>query len=487
MYSKEDLDLFAKKCITPAEVDKQIENFRNGFDFLPIEKAVTVGDGLLPLSVAAATSLAQRYMSGNKSKEFVKFVPASGAATRMFKDLYEFDVALPSSKNIEELCGKIKEFAFYDELKKLLPPKPTKKQIVDAIISPRGLNYGNLPKGLLVFHKYGETTATALEEHLVEAALYGASGGVAKIHFTVSPEHRKLFEARVAKVLPKYEKEYNLKYEISYSEQQSSTDTIAVNKDFSAHRSPKGVILFRPAGHGALINNLNALEADVVFIKTIDNVVHKSLIGDTALYKQALAQLLIETQQKVFAAIISIENQTADLLEIENLIQKELMYQLPDSYGSLDAKNKLAYCLKILNRPMRICGMVKNEGEPGGGPFWVRTPDGSVSLQIAESSQISPANKHLMQQSTHFNPVDLVCGIKNYKGKKFDLKEFVDPTTGFISEKSKDGRSLLAQELPGLWNGAMANWNTIFVEVPISTFNPVKIVNDLLRKAHNTI
>ena len=379
-------------------------------------------------------------------------------------------------KGIDTLLENIGKFAFWPELKALLPAGADDRTIVSAIVN-EGLGYGRKPKGLVTFHAYPEGARKAVEEHLVEGAVYAAANGVAKIHFTVSPEHIEGFQELLAAKVPVYEKRFGIRYDISFSVQKPSTDTIAVNPDNTPFRQDDGTLLFRPAGHGALIENLNEIDADVVFIKNIDNVTTDALRGDTIRYKKVLAGILLDLQERAFEYLKALEVGGAELEPIVEFIEKRLCVKLPGSYDS-------AVLRAVLDRPIRVCGMVRNEGEPGGGPFWVGNPDGTQSLQIAESSQIGPDDLPLMRSATHFNPVDLVCGMKNSKGVRFDLRRYTDPSTGFISSKSSGGRDLRAQELPGLWNGAMAKWNTVFVDVPITTFSPVKVVQDLLRPQH---
>lgn len=474
MFTQTDISFMAAKGIATEKVEQQIEYFKKGFPYLPIDRAAVVGDGILKLTPEQAAHYAARYDSSQA--EALKFVPASGAATRMFKELFEFVQEGKSSAAVDKVMANIEKFAFYNDLKKLGVDTTDAKATISAIIL-EGLWYGKQPKGLLKFHKYEDGNRAALEEHLVEGAMYAASAGApVKIHFTVSPEHQAGFEKRVADKLDFYKQKFGVDYQITYSVQKSGTDTIAVNPDNTPFRNEDGTLLFRPAGHGALLDNLNDLNAEVIFIKTVDNVVPDHLKKDTILYKKALAGIAIDLQSKIFAYIKQLIDGMADKAEIARFIEHNLGYKLS---GSSDL-------LSVLNRPLRVCGMVKNEGEPGGGPFWVQGADGSQSLQIAESSQISPEQKPLMKSATHFNPVDLVCAVKDYKGQKFDLTQFTDPQTGFISEKSAAGRALKAQELPGLWNGAMANWNTVFVEVPITTFAPVKTIVDLLRVEHSS-
>ncbi|MFI3259498.1 MAG: DUF4301 family protein [Rikenellaceae bacterium] len=476
MFSTKDLEQIEAHNLTIAGVAKQIENFESGFPFLNIARAARVGDGIKAMSESEIDAAIELYEAQAKSRSVVKFVPASGAATRMFKELFEFVNDDKRGAGIDKLLDNIEKFAFWAELKALLSEGATDKEKVAAIIT-KGLEYGSKPKALVSFHGYEDGARKAVEEHLVEGALYAAADGVARIHFTVSPEHLSGFEAIIAEREAYYAEKFGVKYEISYSTQRSSTDTIAVNPDNTPFRTEGGELLFRPAGHGALIANIADIDADLIFVKTIDNVTTDALRGDTVKYKRALAGLLLDLQGRCFDYLNSIERGEFEMQEVAKFIMDGLMYKLPESYTVADL-------VAILDRPIRVCGMVRNEGEPGGGPFWVAAEDGSQSLQIAESSQISPSQISLMKEATHFNPVDLVCGVRNLRGERFDLSKYVDESTGFISEKSSGGRDLRAQELPGLWNGAMASWNTIFVEVPITTFSPVKVVQDLLRVQH---
>ncbi len=476
MFTERDLKQIADHGASIEQVEGQIKSFIEGFAPLNIARAARIDDGIIQLSQSKAELFAQHYDQSIKGLKVVKFVPASGAATRMFKELFEFVAGAERSKGIDTLLTKIEQFAFYDELKALLPEGASDTQIVEAIIG-KGLEYGKMPKALVSFHKYNDGARKAVEEHLVEGALYGSSCGVSRIHFTVSPEHLSGFEAVIDQRCSYYEQLFGVKYDISYSTQQPSTDTIAVNPDNTPFRDDSGALLFRPAGHGALLSNIASIDADLIFVKTIDNVTTDSRRGDTLLFKRALGGLLLELQTNSFTYIQALEKGLDVEDAVVEFIKTQLMYKLPSSYTKEDL-------IAILNRPIRLCGVVRNEGEPGGGPFWVAEEDGSESLQIAESSQIAAEQMNLMSEATHFNPVDLVCGVRNYRGELFNLADYVDPKTGFISEKSSGGRALRAQELPGLWNGAMAKWNTIFVEVPITTFSPVKVVQDLLRPEH---
>ncbi len=515
MFTEGQLLQIRDHGISLPDIEKQIENFRKGFAFTNLIKPAIVNDGILRFNNEDVNGLADFYDRNQNGKKLIKFIPASGAASRMFKELFSFLETYSASQDdlikfekdrgfnsVYNLIDRLTEFAFYPELVEILKKNGIsiedslqKKEyhiIIGYLLAGHGLNYGQLPKGLLKFHKYPETNRTPAEEHLVEAALYGKSvTGKAQVHFTISPEHAGLFNDHINKVIEKYKEKFNLEYEIGFSEQKKSTDTIAVDLNNNPFLDKNSRLVFRPGGHGALIENLNDLDGDIVFIKNIDNVVPDSLKPETTLYKKALAGLLLRKQEKVFGYLNVLEGETFDeakINEIVDFFQNELNIIIPDTFFHLYLNDKKDYLFQHLNRPMRVCGMVKNEGEPGGGPFWVKNTKGEISLQIIESSQIDPDNpkqKTIAQNATHFNPVDLICGIKDFRGEKFDLLDFVDPETGFISLKSKDGRELKAQELPGLWNGAMANWITVFVEVPVITFNPVKTVNDLLRETHS--
>lgn len=462
--------------LTPAALETQLKNFREGFPFLPVTRAASCGDGIRVLDAAGIEQAAARYDRAKESLRVVKFVPASGAATRMFKDLFEFVREGRRTAVVGELLANRRRFAFWPELRTIVGDDADELRTVENIVA-EGLRYGETPKGLVSFHRYGDEVRKAVEEHLVEGAQYAAAGGEVKIHFTVSPEHLTRFEALLAEKIPGYESRFGVKYRISFSVQDPLTDTLAVNPDCTPFRRADGRLLFRPAGHGALIGNLGKIDADIVFVKNIDNVTTDARRGDTVLYKKALAGVLLALQERIFEYLMALEVPGAELEPIAAFIENELCVKLPKDYGT-------ALLRQVLDRPIRVCGMVRNEGEPGGGPFWVTGADGLETLQIAESNQIAPEKRELMRLATHFNPVDLVCSFRTSKGGRFDLQEFVDPATGFISRKSDGGRELLAQELPGLWNGAMARWNTVFVEVPITTFSPVKVVTDLLRPEH---
>lgn len=505
MLNANDLEQLKAKGISETQIEEQLASFVKGFPFLEIAASASMEQGIMVVSKeeqAAYMDAWDAYLA--KNKKIVKFVPASGAASRMFKNLYEFlsaDYNEPSTAFETKFFGEINKFAFYDALNAKCLENEEKdipallaageyKAIVSNLLDAKGLNYGQLPKGLLLFHTYPGKVRTAMEEHLAEGAMYAKNNaGEVNIHFTVSPEHKALFEKLVEEKKGEYEEKFSVKYDISFSAQKPSTDTVAADMDNQPFRDKNGKLLFRPGGHGALIENLNDVEADVVFIKNIDNVVPDSFKCSTVIYKKVIAGVLVTLQEKIFEYLNKIETGKYTHEEVEEMIhflQNDLCIRNPETKFLEDAELILYIKGKLL-RPLRVCGMVKNVGEPGGGPFLAANPDGTVSLQVLESSQIDmkdPAKKAMFEKGTHFNPVDLVCAVKDYKGQKFNLPEYVDKNTGFISYKSKDGRELKALELPGLWNGAMSDWNTVFVEVPIETFNPVKTVNDLLRPEH---
>ncbi|HJF92045.1 MAG TPA: DUF4301 family protein, partial [Mediterranea massiliensis] len=494
MITQQDKEMLAQKGISEQQIAEQLACFEKGFPYLKLYAAASVENGILALDADAQKKYLDAWEAYMKTdKVVVKFVPASGAASRMFKNLFEFlgaNYEVPQTTFEKTFFEKIEKFAFYSDLNEAclktagqgiseLLAVGKYKAVVSALLEAAGLNYGSLPKGLLKFHKYEDGNRTPVEEHLVEGALYAANkNGKVNVHFTVSPEHRALFKALVDEKASAYAKKYGVDYNVSFSEQKPSTDTIAADMENKPFRD-NGKLLFRPGGHGALIENLNDLDADIIFIKNIDNVVPDKMKGDTVLYKKLIAGVLVALQQKTFSYLQLLDSgkYTHDqVLEILQFLQKNLHCKNPE-VKNLEDSELAIYLKKKLNRPMRVCGMVKNVGEPGGGPFLAYNSDGTISLQILESSQIDmkdPAKKEMFEKGTHFNPVDLVCAVRDYKGHKFDLVKYVDKATGFISYKSKNGKDLKALELPGLWNGAMSDWNTVFVEVPLSTFNPVK-------------
>lgn len=517
MFSKKDQKQIASHGMTVEQVIAQIEAFKTGFPFLEITGAATLGHGLFHLDDAKVEEYSKKYENGAQTLKVMKFVPASGAATRMFKQLFDFMNNYTGSEeeflnilvdrgpdSLYYFFENLNQFAFYTDLKAkiyeleldldVMLEKQQYLQILEFLLTEKGLNYGNLPKGMLMFHKYQDFSRTSLEEHMVEGARYcRPANGIVPIHFTVSPQHHQIFIDHIDQIIPIHEEKHGVQYDISFSFQDPSTDTIAVDLDNKPFREDNGDLLFRPGGHGTLIENLNTIEADLIFVKNIDNIVPDRLKKFTAPYKKALAGILLSLQETIFKHLNLLDDPNGvDEKKLDSMLrflEKDLCIVFNEKIKAQSSKKKAQFIKKKLNRPIRVCGMVANEGEPGGGPFYAVNADGTQSLHIIESSQFDPNNqvqKEIVQKSTHFNPVDLVCSTKNYKGKKFDLRKFIDKNTGFISQKSKDGRDLKALELPGLWNGAMSDWNTIFVEVPIETFNPVKTINDLLREEHRT-
>ena len=505
MFDEKDLEQFKKKGTSAQKVSAQLELIKNGFPFLELDAAASVGNGITTVNESQLSNYIKTWddYCANGYK-VTKFVPASGAASRMFKDLFAFMDASynePTTPFEQKFFEGITKFAFYRDLDAACTANEGKsigelisggnyKAVVANLLLAKGLNYGALPKGLLKFHNYKESSRTPLEEHMAEGAMYASGAdGVVHIHFTVSPEHKELFKSLSDECSKTLTKRFGTTYNISFSEQKSSTDTVAAAADGNPFRNSDGSILFRPGGHGALIENLNDLDTDIVFIKNIDNVVPDHLKPDTITYKKLLAGMLVSVQNKVFEYLRLLDSgkyQDKQLQKISEFLSETLCCRRKD-IDTLTGKQLAEWLHSKLDRPIRVCGMVKNVGEPGGGPFLAYNNDGTVSPQILESSQIDlndERKKEMFTKGTHFNPVDLVCAVRNYQGKPFDLPKYVDKATGFISSKSKNGRELKALELPGLWNGAMSDWNTIFVEVPLSTFNPVKTVNDLLRTQH---
>ncbi|MBQ9073972.1 MAG: DUF4301 family protein [Muribaculaceae bacterium] len=505
MLTPEDLKTLEDKGITQDELLTQIDRFKTGFPYLRLAGSATIGQGIMRLTPEEQNRAIERWKKYlADGGEVCKFVPASGAASRMFKSLFSFvdgndDVPADGSA-VAELIENIHNLAFFGELDDLcrdiynksvdgLIEEHRYKDVINAIISDKGMNYGNLPKGLLTFHRYNDATRTPVEEQLVEGAQTAAQNdGKVNLHFTVSGNHRKLFEQKLAAVVPDCEQRMGVKFNISMSEQKASTDTVAVNPDNTLFRE-EGKLVFRPGGHGALIENLNDIDSAVVFIKNIDNVVPDSRRAATIQYKQVIAGYLIEVHDMIEKYLGIINSGEYDMEKVRDMIAflHQVLNVRDEKMKTLEDAELVLFIKEKLNRPLRVCGMVKNEGEPGGGPYIAYNNDGSTSPQILESHQIDPDNdeyKAMVAKATHFNPVDLVCYIKDIEGEKFNLPQYVDADTGFISSKSLHGKELRALELPGLWNGAMSNWNTVFVEVPIDTFNPVKTVNDLLRPAH---
>jgi hypothetical protein len=502
MFTDTDLKLLQAKGITAEQALSQLQRFTTGFPYLTLKGSATPGHGIMRLSPeqkAQATARWEKYLA--QGGEACKFVPASGAASRMFKSLFAFVDGESSEPKAEvrEVIDRIEQFAFYpalnDACQRLYGLDATGlraagryKELIAAIIKEQGLNYGQLPKGMLQFHAYAGGAHTPVDEQISEGiATAVAPGGTLHLHFTVSPAHRGLFTDKLAAAIPAAEKAAGVKISATLSEQRSSTDTIAANPDGTAFRTADGNLLFRPGGHGALIENLGEIPQPVVFVKNIDNVVPDHLRASTVEWKKVLAGHLITVHDAIVGFLSEVDTCSEQRLQEMVTFLGDTLQTTDPAIATMDAPALRAYLRAKFNRPLRVCGMVVNEGEPGGGPYIAVNPDGSASPQILESHQIDPANadyKAMMAKATHFNPVDLVCYIQDPQGHTYPLRDHVDPATGFISQKSAAGRDLQALELPGLWNGAMSDWNTIFVEVPASTFNPVKTVNDLLRPTH---
>lgn len=510
MLNEQDIKQIEEKGITREVFLEQINRFRQGFPALNLDRPATAGDGIKVYDDDEVKALVKRFDQAGNDYRMLKFVPASGAASRMFKDVFVWRDLLKAGVGVDELLddkpeaaeffGRMRENAFWDDLKLVMDKDDLDADhlldsknylpLLEYLLFDPGLDYADLPKALIAFHRYDHSVRTSMEEHLVEGAfcIQDKSGKV-RLHFTLSPEHTTGFETKIEAVGNAYENRYSVKYDVNWSVQKSSTDTIAVGSDDLPFRDTDGSLLFRPGGHGALIENLQDLrDDDIIFIKNIDNVVPDRLKEQTITWKKVLGGLLIKLQQEVFSLLDKLDQGNFTAAEYDAAVKFATEELLIDEHAFPDDAEQGGKVLqKLLNRPIRVCGMVKNEGEPGGGPFWVKNDQGINSLQIVEMSQINlddPGQADQVKNASHFNPVDLVCSIKNHKGETFDLQQFIDPDTGFISHKSKDGRELKALERPGLWNGAMAKWNTVFVEVPLITFNPVKTINDLLRPEH---
>jgi hypothetical protein len=516
MFTVADLKQMETLGISEVQALDQIETFKKSSFFVHLNRPCTLDDGISRILPDEIERYFELHQEAAEKGRFLKFVPASGAATRMFQSLLQIyylpqylDVAELHSKAIQgvsiacdfvRFIEEIRRFPFIDDLEQAaskdglsleaLVQNCQYRTILDYLLSDRGLNYGTLPKGLLKFHRYPAECRTAFEEHLIEAAHYlGNGSGTCKVHFTVSPEHEPVFMALLERVRRCYEERYATCYDICFSFQKPSTNTIAVDLEDRPFRDRSGRLHFRPGGHGALLENLSELEGDLVYIKNVDNLTPDHLRDSGIFWKRVLGGFLLEIQETVHGYLRALQEGVGPgiLKRCENYAREKLLIYFPKSYEYWPQEEKRTFLAKRLNRPIRVCGVVPNVGEPGGAPFWVDSEDGSLSLQIVEKAQVdftSPVQRNIWMSSTHFNPVDLVCGLRDYEGKPFELKSFVDKNAVFISKKSKDGRDLKALELPGLWNGSMADWITVMVEVPILTFNPVKTVYDLLRPEH---
>lgn len=514
-FSEKDRQQMAEMGITEYTAMEQLEIFERRLSPVQLQRPCTVGDGIRILNDSEVEKYSQTYSEAVQAGRTMKFIPASGAASRMFKLLLRFNSEFDQIHLSEIMNGAkddsdyadflkfakgIRSYAFFGDLRELLNRKGFDieeriragqfKEIVNAVVAEGGLNYAELPKGLIKFHKYNSEARTAFEEHLVEAAAYCKDkDGIARLHLTISPEHEEAVKSHIKMVRSKYERN-GLQFEINYSFQKPSTNTIAVDMENKPFRLDDGTILFRPGGHGALLENLNELEGDIIFIKNIDNVVPDRLKEETYKCKRILGGILVKLQRTIFHYLNKLSNVPGApqlIKEAGEFAGSKLSIRMPKHILNASLDEQKQFLIEKLNRPLRVGGMVRNEGEPGGGPFWIRQQDGAESLQVVEAAQVNkddPDQEKVWQSATHFSPTDFVCGVRDFTGKPFDLVKFRDPDAAFITKKFQNGRELKALELPGLWNGSMAFWNTVFVEVPIITFNPVKTVLDLLRPNH---
>ncbi|MDO5978483.1 DUF4301 family protein [Flavivirga spongiicola] len=513
MFREKDIEQIQKKGITIEQVNAQVVRIKNGMSYSNLVAAATIGEGIESYSEGEKKDFIELYESKLNSLSLLKFVPASGAATRMFKFLFQFlNNFNPSNESIEDYAEKyndtliktfvsnLEKFPFYNQVVSKakeensdfdnLSPGEKQLQFVKTMLDENSLNYSFFPKGLLPFHKYENETITAFQEHLLESTLYASSNNKANLHFTVSEKHHSYFIDELNRLKQDLEQKTNTTFNVSFSYQKEATETVALTKEGVVFRNEDDSVLFRPAGHGALLENLNDLNNDLIFIKNVDNIVVSEKNIEVSEYKKLLVGILVKVQEQVFAFMDKLDETVVleeKLLEMALFLSNKMNVVINADFEDFTLEEKRAYLKEKLNRPIRVCGMVKNEGEPGGGPFWVKDESGDISLQVVEFAQINiqdETQQEIVKNATHFNPTDLVCGVKNYKGEKFNLKEFVDPEAAFITLKTQNGIDIKALELPGLWNGSMAFWNSIFVEVPLSTFNPVKTVNDLLKPAH---
>ena len=495
-FSERDKNQIENNALTIEKVNAQIELIKSGMAFSKLKNAATLDKGIL--KVSDENKFINVFEDSKDTISMVKFVPASGAATRMFKFLFSFlKDQNNDDKTMSFFASNLEKLPFYNNVKnklssnfETLSSKEKYITFVQTMLNEDKLNYGFFPKGLLPFHNYSDGASTAFEEHFYEAALYASSNHKAHLHFTISETHSDKFAKELSRIKSDIETKTNTQFDVSFSYQKQSTETIAIKANDELYREKDGSLLFRPSGHGALLENLNDLNYDIIFVKNIDNVVVKTYHNNISNSKKMLAGVLLGVQKQAFEFLNELESETISeekILKIAGFLSSKMNVEIDSEFDDFSFKQKTDYIIGKLNRPIRVCGMVKNQGEPGGGPFWVEDENGNVSLQIVESAQIDNADENqlnILKNATHFNPVDLVCGVKNYKGEKFDLTQFVDYNAAFITMKSKEGTAIKALEKPGLWNGSMANWNTIFVEVPLETFNPVKTVNDLLKAQH---
>lgn len=499
MLTREDIDQIRDRGSELHTVEKQLERFEKGFPYARLKAPASVGSGISVFNDTEKKEIAAYFDTSKGAYNICRFVPASGAATRMFKDLFALRSAL-EGKSVEEqqsfllsdatakqFFNNLDRYPFYADLPAEELASPL--DVLDLLLTQKGLDYGMLPKGLLKFHAHMGQTRTAFEEHLHEAARIMLPGKTVKVHFTVSEEHLEGFKSLEQEIVPKLRKQYGVRFVVSYSFQKKETDTIAVDMNNAPFRDEQGALVFRPGGHGALLQNLGDIESEVLFINNIDNVSPERNSANRVLHKKVLAGTLLQAREKVFGLLVQLEDALSEEVAdaAARWLREEAFTVFPDDFSQKSLPERAAWLREVLDRPLRVCGMVRNEGEPGGGPFYVEDTQGNIALQIVESSQVDPddaAQQELFRKASHFNPVDIVCSTTDRHGKKYRLPEFTDEETGFISKKSVRGKELKALELPGLWNGSMARWITLFVEIPGSTFTPVKTVFDLLREDH---
>ncbi|MES0396564.1 MAG: DUF4301 family protein [Syntrophobacteria bacterium] len=519
LFTQADLDQMKQLGITKEEGRRQMAILEKGPRLVALQRPCTPGDGIVVLDTQDQSRLLALWEETAAKGRFSVFLPASGAATRMFAFLQRIRSRadeITSSKKAEELdqadsdyhdyqdfIKSLGEFAFYEPLAEVMARAGISLQerldsedcteILDFLMEAQGLNYSSLPKGLIPFHRYSDHYRTALEEHLVEAIHTVRDGKQrCRLHFTVAAENEKEVKDHGRGAAAKYGASSGVEYELSFSLQSPATNTLALDLENRPFRRPDGSLLFRPGGHGALLQNLNRCQGDIVFIKNIDNVVTDGHRDQVVHLQRILAGMLLELQEAIFSYLSVLQSRSVEsrvLQEVLDFAVHRLSVSPPEGFLQCSEKEKGSRLSELLNRPLRVCGMIKNRGEPGGGPFWVQEPSGGLSLQIVEYAQIdqnSPEQMAILGASTHFSPVQIVCGLRDFQDRPFDLTKFYDPQAVFISRKTEDGRELKALELPGLWNGGMAYWNTVFVEIPEETFNPVKTINDLLRPGHLT-
>jgi len=508
-WTASDLQQMEQRGISSEEIRRQLEIFRRPAPVTRLERPCELGDGIQQLSKEEEDKLLEEWSHLARDGRLAKFVPASGAATRMFRDmksalqeLTEGSTESTDSGLMHRLASALPHFPFWERLQSvagtgeptlgLVPGREKVRQLLISLLEPSGLGLATLPKGLIEFHLYESGPRSAFEEQLVEGATHlAAAGGTCRYHFTVSAEHLAAFESSLASAAPRIERRTSMDLEVSFSTQSPSTDTLAVDLENRPFRLQSGELLFRPAGHGSLIENLHQLDGDIVFIKNIDNIAPERQHEDSGRWKRLLAGKLGQLQRSLFALAGRLEAACTEQLVEEALefLRQEVGVQV--SRESLDPSllTRRKVVLDLLDRPLRVCGVVRNEGQPGGGPFWVHQRGRGLTCQVVEAAQVDrddPAQDEVWSASTHFNPTDLVCGLRSRKGEPYELSRFIDPEMSFVTEKSHEGRPLRALERPGLWNGAMAGWNTVFVEVPLATFTPVKTVFDLLQPEHRS-